>query len=239
MSRPHPGRATGSIRVAGIDGARGGWVMAMTGTDPGDVSELAFANRFAPLLHRCRSAGLAAVGVDMPIGFAADGHREAERLVRSRLGRRSSTLFAMPAHEVLDIHDWAEALARNRRVAGKGFSKQAFHLLDGSREVRAALDPADQPWCTEVHPESSFTAMNGGVTLESKHTIDGRRARHDLVTRLVASDAAVRIGESGVPAVDALDAYAAAWTAARVVLGEADVLGSGVDPDGYSLSIVV
>lgn len=213
--------------------------MATIGSDPTHPSELRFASDFGPLVDQCRDSAVAAVGVDMPIGFAADGNREAERLARARLGRRASTLFAMPAHAVLEIDDWTEALAVNRRVAGKGLSKQAFHLLDGSREVRAALAPADQPWCSEVHPESSFTAMNGGSPLVSKNTDDGRRQRLDVVTRLVAADAARQIVESGIPVVDALDAYAAAWTAARSARGEADVLGSGTDPDGYSLTIVV
>jgi len=213
--------------------------MATIGSDPTHASELQFTPDFGPLLDRCRATMVAAVGVDMPIGFAADGHREAERLARGRLGRRASTLFPMPAHAVLDVDDWTEALAVNRRIAGQGFSKQAFHLLDGSREVRAALAPADQPWCCEVHPESSFTAMNGGTPLVSKHTDDGRRQRLDAVTRLVAADAARQIVESGIPTVDALDAYAAAWTAARSARGEADILGSGADPDGYSLTIVI
>ena len=225
--------------AAGIDACRGSWVMALIAAEPTHSSALHFAADFAPLVDRCRASMVAAVGVDMPIGFAEDGNREAERLARARLGRRASTLFGMPAHAVLDVDDWEEALAVNRRIAGKGFSKQSFHLLDGSREVRAALTPAEQPWCCEVHPESSFTAMNGGTPLVSKHTGDGRRQRLDVVTRLVAVDAAHRMVESGLPVVDALDAYAAAWSAARLARGEADVLGSGVDPDGYSLAIVI
>jgi len=213
--------------------------MATIGSDLAATSALVFAAEFAALVDRCRAAAVAAVGVDIPIGFASGGNREAERLARSRLGRRACTLFAMPARAVLDVDDWTEALAVNRRIAGKGFSKQAYHLLDASREVRAALEPSDQPWCSEVHPESSFTAMNEGRTLPPKHTEEGRSARLELITQLVAADAAQRIVECGVPVVDALDAYAAAWTATRLARGTADILGSGADPDGYSLTIAV
>ncbi len=226
-------------RVAGVDGARRGWVMATIGPDPTHDSELTFGAEFTVLLERCRVSRLAAVGVDIPIGFAADGHRDAERLARARLGRRASTLFAMPAHAALDVDDWSRALDLNRRIAGKGFSKQAFGLLAGSREVRAALSPSEQPWCSEVHPESSFTAMNDGEPLPSKHTDEGRSQRLGLVTSLIAADAADRVATSGVSPVDALDAYAAAWTALRLSRGEADVLGDGHDPDGYSLTIAV
>ena len=227
-----------SERVAGIDGAPGGWVMAIIGPGPGDRSELLFAAEFETLLRRCRTDPVAAVGVDIPIGFAADGQRTAERLARARLGRRASTLFPTPAHAVLAVDGWPEALATNRRVTGKGFSKQAFHLLDRSREVRRAVSPSDQPWCSEVHPESSFTAMNGGEPLPSKHTAEGRRVRLELVMRLVAA-AVDDLERSNIPPTDALDALAAAWTARRIASGAAEVLGTGTDPDGYALSITI
>ena len=213
--------------------------MATVGARPSVASSVVFATDVATLLDGCRTADVAAVGVDIPIGFAADGFREAEQLARSRLGRRACTLFTTPAHTVLAIDDWTEALSVQRSTTGKGFTKQAYHLLPRSREIRAALGPGEQPWCSEVHPDSSFTAMNGGETPVSKHTVDGRRQRLDLVTKLVAADAAERIACSGTPSVDTLDAYAAAWTAARLAAGTAEILGAGTDPDGYSLAIAV
>lgn len=225
--------------AAGIDACRGGWVMALIAADPSGRSEVVVAREVGDLLDRCRRSRVVAVGVDIPIGFAPDGIRDAERLARARLGRRASTLFPSPAHPVLAIRDWAEALALNRKIAGKGMSKQAFHLLAGSRAVRAVLDPTEQPWCSEVHPESSFAEMNDGSPLESKRTDAGRSQRSELITSRVAADALAAIDLAGAPAVDALDAYAAAWSAARMARGEAEVLGSGTDPDGYSLTIVI
>ncbi len=225
--------------AAGIDACRGGWVMALIAAEPGGGSDVVVASNVGDLLDRCRRSRVAAVGIDIPIGFAPEGNREAEGLARARLGRRSSTLFPSPAHRVLAIDDWAEALAVNRRIAGKGMSKQSFHLLAGSREVRAALAPTEQPWCSEVHPETSFTEMNNGRPLVSKYTDEGRKQRRELIASLVAADAPAAIDSAGAPTVDALDAYAAAWSASRLARGEADVLGAGSDPDGYSLTIVV
>lgn len=225
--------------VAGIDACRGGWVMALIAAEPDQRSEVAVSATIGPLLDRCRRDRIRAVGIDMPIGFAVDGDREAERLARARLGRRASTLFPSPAHAVLAIDDWPEALAVNRTLTGKGFSKQAYHLLAGSRAVRAALQPAEQPWAIEVHPESTFVAMNGGTPLFSKHTGEGHDQRVELITSLVAADAVDRIAAAGAPSVDGLDAYAAAWTARRLAQGRAEILGSGTDPDGYSLTIVI
>ncbi len=213
--------------------------MAVIGAGPDGPSEVVVAERFESLIDRCRRRGASAVGIDMPIGFAVEGGREAERLARARLGRRACTLFSTPAHAVLAIDDWPEALATNRTLTGKGFSKQAFHLLTRCREVRATLQPADQPWCSEVHPESSFTAMNDGTPLASKHRDEGHGQRVELITSLVGADAVERIEAAGAPSVDGLDAYAAAWTARRLAQGRAEILGSGSDPDGYALTIAV
>ena len=227
--------------AAGIDVAPGAWVMAIIGPDRDHPSELLAAEHVAELIDVCRTRGVAAVGIDIPIGFATNGDRASDRLARKRVGGRHSSVFTTPAYAVLSSPegDYLAASALNEQEAGRRITKQSFNLLSRSREVRAAISPGDQPWVSEVHPECSFAALNGSPSLQSKHQAGGRRERISLVEANVAADAA-RVSMYGpAPVVDALDAYAAAWSAARRSTGDAELLGGGLDPEGYELVIAV
>ncbi len=225
--------------MAGVDGCRGGWLLALvTGSDPATARiKVSVEVTFAAVVERCRAAQALALGVDIPLGFAVDGVRDGEVEGRRRLGHRRSTLFPSPAHAALEADDWDEALALNRAAAGKGLSKQAFHLLAKSREVRSVISPADQPWCSEVHPELSFAAM-AGCPQESKKAAAGVAARLTLIEANVGSIDPTP-APKGARADDVLDGCAAAWTAGRLSRGEAEWMGSGCDPDGYALALAI
>lgn len=210
---------------------------------------------FAAVRSRCCDFGADYVGVDIPIGLAADGNRAAEQEARRRLGGRHSSLFPSPAHAVLGAGDWADALAVNRAAAGKGMSKQMYNLLPKIREVRSVVGPDEQPRFSEVHPESSFMAMAGRLPATKKSVL-GQLQRVALIEQWVGSllgwagGSELTMGElddsesptlAGAALDDVLDACAAAWTAGRLAAGTAEVLGldDGLDPDGYRLTISV
>jgi predicted RNase H-like nuclease len=221
--------------VAGVDGCRAGWVMAELAAGAITVG---FEATFAAVMDRCGEIDSEVIAVDIPIGFAADGVRPAESEARRRLGARRSSLFPTPAHAVLKAADWNQALTINRAVTGKGLSKQSFNLLAKSREVRAAVEPGDRR-IVEAHPESSFTAM-AGRPLEPKKSPTGRRQRRSLIAHHVGRvDTTAVDGRIGVGLDDILDACAVGWTAWRVAQGRAETLGSGHDPDGFSLALII
>lgn len=233
------------LLVAGIDGCRAGWVMVVLEIDEHGRNglrppSLHIRREAAELLDECRQRGIASVGIDSPIAYAADGKREAEIEGRRRLAHRRSTLFPSPCHAVLDTTSWDEALHVSRAVTGKGLSKQAFNLVARSRQIRLALDPGEQPWCSEVHPELSFAAM-AGRPLDSKKTEAGIDQRLQALQRSLAGCTPAIIDDlpPGVGIDDLLDALAAAWTASRLATGRAERLGSGVDPDGFSLCLYI
>jgi predicted RNase H-like nuclease len=100
-----------------------------------------------------------------------------------------------------------------------------FHLLDKIREVDAAVTPALQEKIFECHPEVSFWAMNGRVSLDNPKK---RRAGHDERRALLLAQgysegflrsAVFRRVTAGMD--DFFDACACAWTAARIFRGEA------------------
>ena len=223
----------GEAIVAGIDGARHGWVACTVNLTSSTVTF-----RQAPSLGALWDERWVAVGIDMPLGLPARERRSADTDARRILGTRHSTLFATPLHATLAADTYPDALARSRAAGDRGLSKQAFNLLPRIREVRRWLE-GPRPHVHEVHPETSFTVMNRGTPLVAKTTNDGRRQRRGLLAAWIPALPG-DLDAAAVPVIDALDAAAAAWTAARVSAGTHLVLGDdGVDPDGYRLTMAV
>src|SRR5687767_1286625 len=103
--------------VAGVDGCRGGWVVVTVAVDCADdtpAPECVVVPDLTAIVEHVRDGSLAAVGLDMPIGLAADGRRQAAREARTRLGRRRSSLFPTPPFAVLGSTDYAGAVERCR-----------------------------------------------------------------------------------------------------------------------------
>jgi predicted RNase H-like nuclease len=228
-------------RVAGVDGCRGGWVVATADTSGGHVDVTVVA-AVAPVVAAVRDGTLAALAIDMPIGLAAHGARRADTEARALLGPRRSSLFPTPPRAVLAATEYADALARCRAATGKGMSRQAFHLLPKIRELADALEPALQPRVSEVHPETSFAVLRGAPCAWPKRTPAGvteRLAALRVAFPATDLDALVARPPRGAASDDVLDAVVAAWTARRIAAGCALVLGDADarDPMGYRLTI--
>ncbi len=157
MTAPLP-RSAGPGRVAGIDGARGGWIV-VTAPARGRLSPVSVElwPRLADLLVAPDAPDQ--IAVDMPIGLldvAEPGGRACERAARALLGPRRSSVFSAPARATLAAHTYAEALMLNRSGGGPGLSRQAFHLLPKLRELDAVMTPQLQARVREAHPELAF-----------------------------------------------------------------------------------
>jgi predicted RNase H-like nuclease len=217
-------------RILGVDGARGGWVGALTRLD--DVAGEGVVWVTFTSIAQALALDADVVAVDMPIGLPGAGRRECDLLAKRALGRAHSRVFFAPPRDVLAATSYDDAGARHRAHAdGHGLSVQTWNIVDKIREVDAA---ADDPRLVEVHPELSFARLAGAV-LTSKHGPDGRAVRLRAL--------AVRWpGLRDVPqGLDALDALAAAWSGERWLRGEAESL-PGVAPRddlGRPMRIVV
>ena len=229
--------------VAGVDGAKGGWVMAATGAAPD--SPVAFTQWpcFADVWAEARSQGMLAIAVDMPIGLPGQDKRRSDIEAREILGPRRSSLFWTPPLGVLDATDHREANRRSRETTSRGLSIQAFHLLPKVREVRAVLTPDDlspqsRPQAAEVHPETSFAVLAGRPMSASKRQPAGQAERLAALAPEFDNLDTTPQPLSGATLDDQLDAAAAAWTARRMAAGTAITLGQGeVDDTGYPMAI--
>lgn len=201
--------------VLGVDGCRGGWV----GVRLGDGPTAALVAPTVPELVHAAGPGLECVGIDMPIGLPDDGRRAAEGLVRGLLGRRRSTVFTTLVRAAYDAPSYAEGQVVQRRATGTGFSQQSWGLRHKIFEVDAWVRSGTPVRVVEVHPETSFAVLRGEPVAEGKKTPEGRHERRTTLRK--AGIEPPERPRGGVGEDDLLDACVVAWTAARVVRGEA------------------
>lgn len=228
----------GAALAVGADGARGGWLVALA-LGRGDVVERTAVRLVATLAEVVALAAPdAPVCVDVPIGLPQDQElRACDLAARERLGARRSSVFEPPARFLLDATDYADARRMiAARPGSRGVSAQAFALLPRIREADEHLrgTPSLQERVHECHPEVAFAALAG--ELPAKRSVAGAVRRLEALRADPAlGDVAERLAAFAPPARDAvlddaLDAYAALWSALRVRRGTARRLG--LHPDG-------
>jgi predicted RNase H-like nuclease len=210
-------RQVGSGRVLGVDACRPGWIGITFGN--GGTSAH-FALGIQALVESAAAGGtLAAVAIDIPIGLAATGRRQADELARRALGRRWPSIFITPCRPALLAADYGSAVAENRRLAGEGISRQAFALRAKILDVDGWIRGTPLR-VVEAHPELSFARLAGAPLRSRKSTWAGAAERRALLARAgiaLADDLGPPAEQAGVD--DVLDAAIMAWTAQRVASG--------------------
>ncbi|MBC7375062.1 MAG: DUF429 domain-containing protein [Frankiales bacterium] len=218
-------------RVLGVDGCPGGWIGVL-------VEDHRFSwhtGGFASML----TLGADVVAVDIPIGLPLGPlRRRADLEARQALGAQRSSVFFVPPRVVLDAPTQAEATLLSRAAGSVGVSIQTFFILDKVAEVDSLLRTARDLPVIEVHPEVSLRRL-GGVELPPKRKVAGRTARLELLRRWLPDLALPTPLPGRARPDDCLDAVACAWTGARWLRGEAEVLGDEVDGEGLPMRIVV
>ncbi|MER7271182.1 DUF429 domain-containing protein [Micromonospora carbonacea] len=202
------------LRVLGVDACKGGWVAI-------ELHDAAFAAaHIAPTLEVLLAGheGLAAVGLDMPLGLADAGWRQADIAAAAALGAARSTVFRVPPRPVWLEEEYESAVRRCRAVTGQGFSRQAWALR---RKLLEADAYRGRHGIHEVHPEVSFRGIGAGRPLAPKKTWQGQMQRRDLL-RKAGIEVPAELGPAGRAGPDdVLDAAAAAWSAHRIATGRA------------------
>jgi pyridoxal kinase len=223
-------RRLGTTRPAwalGVDGAPGGWAGVMVDLNGIEPARVELFKSFDAVLE----SDAQIIAVDMPIGFedapGPNGMRACEFEARQILGPRRSSIFPTPLRDTLYVADYAEALATNKELGGKGISKQAFNLGTKMREIDRLMEPKLEGAVFETHPETSFTVLNRAPAKHSKKTPEGREERLALLqargldrTLFVPH----RYKHKDCAADDLVDAGLCALTALRIAEGEAQCL---------------
>lgn len=206
--------------VLGVDGCPAGWLAVAVELHDGIVSEE---------MHLCGSflevLGLVprpqAVAVDIPIGLleeVREGGRDCDRTLRQILGSpRSSSVFSPPVRPALSC----ATFEKGRHWA---LNRQSFSIIPRVRELDGIMTPALQDVVREVHPELCFFLLDGLRAMEErKKSAPGLEERKKLLARhfFQVDRALSALPRAKARADDVLDAYAAAWTAARIYRCEA------------------
>jgi len=214
--------AAPGVRVAGVDGCRGGWVVAHDGG--------AYVTpTFAPLLEI-----FDVIGVDMPIGLPSSWGRSADAQARRFLAPRSSTIFPTPPRDLVHHRDYVDANRDSRTRHGKGLTQQTFNLFPKIRELDELMTPALAERVVEIHPECAFVRLTGRSSAP-KRTPEGRNERREALEEVFGT----LHRPPRTPEHDVLDAYAVLWSARRFAYGVADTFGVGEhDERGLPMRIV-
>lgn len=194
-------------RVAGIDIARGAWLVV-------HVVDGHFAD--AVVVDRLADADIDAevVAIDVPLWLPQDSiGRPAEAEARRRLGPRRNSVFSSLPAELYSADYTAEARQAARERYGASYSKQAWNLRSAIWDAATARSAG---WY-ETHPELAFGRI-AGAPLESKKRWAGVRQRLDCLAE-VGIDLPVISGD--LHPDDALDAAVCAYVAWRIAIGDA------------------
>lgn len=212
-------------RIVGVDGCRSGW-LCVSIPSAGDAPAVSTAPNFAHLLELFSSA--VCIAIDIPIGLPDQGPRACDVEARALIKPRSSSVFPVPIRGVLRARSYAEAAEEHRALDnGRSLSKQAFAILPQIVEVDAALrgDPELRAIVYEVHPELCFRVWAGKPMLYPKRTKKGESDRTRLIEAVwpgaLARCAGALAKVGGWQDDDLIDAFAALWTARRIVAGTA------------------
>jgi len=213
------------VPVLGVDGWRGAWVGALL--EGRRVTLLALDDVVAVLAV----PGAEVIGIDMPIGLPENASRACDEEARRRLRGlgAGSSVFPTPVRAVLATDDYAEARALSRAATSppRAPSAQAFQLVRSIRALDDALGAPPLGHVREVHPELAFRTLDPRVR-DPKVTARGLAQRLAALRAAMDVDDALLDAPARVPAVDALDACAAAWSAQRIVDGTAESVGDDV-----------
>ena len=197
-------------RVAGIDIARGSWLIVYLRA--GRFDDAVVVDRLADV-----EIDAEVVAIDVPLDLPADSiGRTAEADARRRLGPRRNSVFSSLPAELYAADYTAEQRRSARERYGSSYSKQAWNLRSA---IFDAANARSDRWY-ETHPELAFARI-AGVPLDSKKRWSGVRQRLDCLAS-VGIEVPVVAGD--LHPDDALDAAVCAHVAWRIATGAASRL---------------
>lgn len=239
------GERAARMNIVGVDGCRGGWLIASSDTTLSRVN-LEVSRSLATLFQAVRGGDIVAV-IDVPIGLPDDGPRACDIAARQLLGQvRASSVFPAPCRPALPAKTFEEACDLNEAASGRKLSHQAFGLLPKIREVDGLITPELQDHIREGHPEVSFAVLSerGAGLPHRKKDPEGEIERLNVLDKFLPpidlESARTLIGRGLAQRDDLLDALACLVTASRVAKGTAITLPAGeVYRDGRGLRMEI
>jgi predicted RNase H-like nuclease len=254
--------SSNDVWLAGVDGCRGGWVVAFVRPN-GDEMRFRVEPSFRAILAASESPTI--IAVDMPIGLpekVGRGGRRAEALVRPYLGMRQSSVFSIPSRAavysqpgpfedqaaVYAAHRQCSAIARETSDPPRGVAIQSFMIFPKIRELDAILraNAGLAARVFETHPEVAFWRLNGDREVAEPKKVRSSCHPPGMALRRALLVAAGMPGEvltastpKGAGEDDLLDALACAAIARRIHAGIARPFPDPPPLDRYGLRMAI
>jgi predicted RNase H-like nuclease len=234
------------MTLYGIDGCRGGWIVASWSGTPADTIRFEIVTDLGEVVSSLDPKHDRLI-IDIPIGLADDGPRTCDRDARRLLGPgRASSVFPPPVRAALSATSYAEACGINEAHSGKRISRQSYAILPKIAAVNRLVTPMMQDFVREAHPEVTFMVLGGlerGLPTRKKR-VEGRRQRLEILRAVLPTfdpDAVrAQLGRGRVAIDDVIDAAACLATADRVRNSDALVLPvDRVEVDGRGLRMEI
>lgn len=237
--------------VAGVDGCRAGWTVALARTDGGEAPRLRVVPRLQDVVDAPEEPAF--IAVDVPIGLPArtiGAGRRPEQLIRPLLGARQSSVFSIPSRRAVHAPDYraACAIAAATSEPPRRVSKQGYMIFPKIREADALLRarPDLAARIHEVHPELAFWSMNGECALTEPKKVKGIPFGPGLSLRrrlLIGAGLPARLVEAppprGAAADDLIDALAGLVVALKIAQVRGRPFPDPPDRDEQGLPIAI
>jgi predicted RNase H-like nuclease len=238
----------GRVKLYGIDGCRGGWVvLGGTASDSGpQILGIQLVRDLTSLL-KTAAAEKSTIAIDVPIGLSENSFRQCDREARAFLGQpRGASVFPAPCLSCLGSTSYPDACARNLAASGRSISQQCYGILPKIREMDELVSPERQRYVREVHPEVSFAVIGGSLMLHQKATKEGIAERLALL-RAKGIDWTLdqvqarrrELGRGSAHVDDIIDAAVCLLSATRIANGRHRTFGGKeCDSRGLRMEIV-
>ncbi len=237
------------MRVAGVDGAKGGWIAVLRDIESRKSPEVFIFSSFSEII--AVSDAPVIVAVDMPIGLpdrSGPRGRGPERAVRPLLEKRQSSVFSMPSRAAVYCEDYWEAcrVALETSDPPRKISKQAFQLFPKIREIDQLMSVEMEARIFEVHPEVAFWRLNGETHMslpkkvKSRGNGPGLDERRDLLIEYgFEREFLDQKPPRGAARDDLLDACVSSVIAERIAKGVAKPFPLDFSRDGKGLRMAI
>ncbi len=236
--------------IAGVDGCKAGWIVAILGDATPRRPQLRVISHFSELFEGSEPPDV--VAVDMPIGLPdriVGSGRGPEQAVRSLLGERQSSVFSIPSRSAVQAAEYLEAcgVAVATSEPPRKVSKQGFFLFPKIREIDGLLrqQPAWRERVYETHPELAFRTMRGAPLVNPKKVRgainpEGMAERRALlIAEGLSANGVHARPPRGAAADDMLDAFAALIVARHIRGGRGKPFPDPPGRDSHGLPIAI
>jgi 8-oxo-dGTP diphosphatase len=165
------------MNVGGIDGCKGGWLIARHVKGNYDLE---LYENFASLI--AQNNHLERILIDIPIGLSSiNFNRTIDSKMRRELRNRHSTVFNAPCRPAVYEPDACRAKMLNIQIENKSLSVQSLLIRDKIKEVDEYLcENKNKNRIVESHPELCFKYLNNSIVQSKKANATGIHERLEI-----------------------------------------------------------